>query len=47
MATFCALLAAAGYAIFLGGYFVYPVTDAIFSESTYLFHVDSFEEQRQ
>ena len=33
MATFCALLAAAGYAIFLGGWFV---SDAISSELTYI-----------
>jgi hypothetical protein len=36
MATFCALLAAAGYAIFLGGWFVYSVIDAISSEPTYV-----------
>ena len=31
MATFCALLAAAGYAIFLGGWLIYPVVDAVSS----------------
>jgi hypothetical protein len=36
MVTFCALLAAAGYGIFLGGWFVYPVIDAISSEPTYI-----------
>jgi hypothetical protein len=36
MVTFCALLAAAGYGIFLGGWFVYPVIDAISSEPMYI-----------
>jgi hypothetical protein len=36
MAVFGALLAAAGYAIFLGEWFVYPVIDTIFSEPTYI-----------
>jgi hypothetical protein len=36
MATFCALLAAAGYAIFLGAWSACPVTDAITSGPTYI-----------
>jgi len=36
MATFCALLAAAGYAIFLGAWCAGPVTDAITSRPTYI-----------
>jgi hypothetical protein len=36
MATFCALLAAAGYAIFLGAWCACPVTDAITSGPTYI-----------
>jgi hypothetical protein len=36
MVTFCALLAAAGYAIFISGLFIYPVIDAISSELTYI-----------
>jgi hypothetical protein len=36
MAAFCALLAAAGYAIFLGAWCACPVTDAITSEPTYI-----------
>ena len=36
MATFCALLAAAGYAIFLGAWCACPVTDGITSGPTYI-----------
>jgi hypothetical protein len=36
MATFCALLAAAGYAIFLGVLFVCPVIDPITLRPTYI-----------
>ena len=35
--TFCALLAAAGYAIFLSEWLIYPVTDAFSSGPTYIF----------
>jgi hypothetical protein len=37
MAAFGALLAAAGYAIFLGGWLIYPVVEAISSEPTYIY----------
>ena len=36
VATFCALLAAAGYAIFLGEWFTCPVIDATTSEPMYI-----------
>jgi hypothetical protein len=49
MATFCALLAAAGYGIFLGGWFVYPVIDImhLFGTDVYLLYVASFEKKKQ
>ena len=45
MATFCALLAAAGYAIFLGAWYACPVADHHIGTDVYLFHASSFEEQ--
>jgi hypothetical protein len=47
MATFCALIAAAGYAIFLGGWLVCPVIYFTTSEPTYIVRVFSIGEQRE